>query len=115
MRSWRKTTWVMAMWTVFMAAWIVSGATADWAGQGTAFIADATIGVTVLFMVWLLVLAPLALVWSATRPTNNVNVYGSPGHQTMASEKEAVGRVATHGWTYQVLTKSDQPGDPTWG
>jgi hypothetical protein len=92
-----------------MAVWIVGGisATAEKAGESTAYAAGATIGVTLLFLMWLLVLAPLALVWFATRPKNNVVVYGPLGQQTMVSEKEAAKRVAKQGWTYQPVAKSD--------
>jgi len=117
MRSWRKSTWAIAIWTVLMAFWIVSGisATADGASQSEAYAAGATIGVTLVFMLWLLVLAPLALVWFATRPKNNVIVYGPLGQQTMVSEKEAAKRVAKQGWTYQPSTQSPQPANPTAG
>ena len=88
MRSWRKTTWVITIWTALMVLWIGSGisATADGASQSQAYAAGATIGVTLLFLMWLLVLVPLALVWFATRPKNNVMVYGPLGQQTMVYE-----------------------------
>ena len=111
MRSWRKTTWVIAIWTALMVLWIGSGisATAESASHSTAAAAGVTIGVTLLFLMWLLVLAPLALVWFATRPKNNFMVYGPLGQQTMVSEKEAAKRVAKQGWTYQPVTRSAQP------
>lgn len=115
MRRWRKTTWVIAIWTGLVALWLIAGISKLAAGpsQSTAVAAGVALGATFLFMMWLVVLAPLALVWFATRPKNNVVIYGPLGQQTMVSEKEAAERVARQGWTYQPPTQSGQPANPT--
>lgn len=114
MGSWRKISWVIAIWTVLIGVWIVSGinAAAPGAAQSQAYAAGATIGVTLVFMLWLLVLAPLALIWFATRPKANVTVYGPSNQQVMVSESEARKRVGTHGWTYQPKTGSEPRSVP---
>lgn len=119
MRSWRKTTWVIALWTALIGAWIVSGisAAAPGAAQSQAYAAGATIGVTLIFMLWLLVLLPLALVWFATKPKQNVTVYGPAGQQVLVSETEARKRVTQPGWGYQPGGGSARPlaeGDFDW-
>lgn len=103
MRRWRKSTWAIAIWTIVMALWIGSGvgATAGSAAQSSAYAAGATIGVTILFVLWLLVLVPLALIWFASRPKDNVTIYGPAGQQVIVSEREARKRVESQGWNYQ--------------
>jgi hypothetical protein len=111
MRSWRKMTWVIAIWTVLFAAWGISGASAvsnNCAGEtgntlaacqaGTAI--GCGIGLTLIFMLWFVGFIILSLVWFMSRPKNSVVVYGSQGQQVSVSEKEAVSRVKK-GWSYQ--------------
>jgi hypothetical protein len=102
MRRWRKTTWVIVIWTVLMVLWMGSaiGASGKVSADPNYAAGIATLGVTFLIVLWLLVLAPLALVWFGTRPKENVTVYGPDGQQVMVSEKEARKRVE-QGWTYQ--------------
>jgi hypothetical protein len=109
MRSWRKTTWAIVIWTALMVLWIGSGIAAV-APQTTttAGAAGATIGVTILVLLWFLVVVPLAIIWFATRPKENVLVYGPNGQQVTLSEKEARRRVEKQGWTYQPR-RPDEP------
>lgn len=103
MRRWRKSTWAVFIWTAIMFLWIASGvsATADKAVTSDAYAAGVGIGVTFLLLIWFIVLVPLAIVWFATRPKDNVVIYGPEGQQVTVSEKEARKRVEGQGWTYQ--------------
>lgn len=103
MRRWRKSTWAIAIWTALCLLWVGGGiaAVAPTAAGSAAAAAGATIGVTVIMFIWFLVLLPLAIVWFASRPKENVTVYGPAGQQVVVTEKEARRRVERDDWTYQ--------------
>jgi len=104
MRRWRKMTWAIVIWTGLCFLWVFAGLSeaSKVTGAGTtAYAAGVTIGVTFIIFVWFLVLIPLALIWFATRPKENVVVYGPAGQQVTVSEKEARRRVEREGWTYR--------------
>jgi hypothetical protein len=78
---WRKMTWVIGVWSVFMALWIVGGIlSADSASNctepryiGKSTCEDASdvgteIGVIVLWFVWFFGFVSLSLIWFMTRP-----------------------------------------------
>ena len=112
MPRWRKMTWAIVIWTVLMALWVVGGVGAagdncaglsgvqlDTCQAGTAI--GAGIGVTLLIGIWFVGFLVLAILWFATRPKENVLVYGPKGQQVTVSEKEARRRVEREGWSYQ--------------
>jgi hypothetical protein len=49
----------------------------------------------------------MAIVWSLTRPTPNVAVFGPQGQQVVLSEGEARTRVQQAGWTYWIPDARD--------
>lgn len=76
---WRKMTWVLILWTVLMAIWIVAGAaTVDPANEcageefrgaceaGTE--AGEAIGIGALVVLWFFGFMVLSLIWFMTRP-----------------------------------------------
>lgn len=79
MRSWRKTTWAITIWTGLMGLWAISGLAA--AGEVASECAAETyteaceagtalggmIGISFLVFIWLAVLIPLSILWFATR------------------------------------------------
>lgn len=108
----RITTWVILIWTSLMAVGIVAaflGIGGDCAGLAGADLsacqADAWlrggVGLTLLFLLWFVVFAPMAIVWFATRPKENVTVFGPDGQQVSVSSAEAKKRVERQGWSYQ--------------
>lgn len=107
MPKWRKSTWVMVVWTVLMALWIASG----WSSAASMPVSNeyeeagraigTGIGVTLLFLLWFIGFVALFLVWFMTRPKDNVLIYGPQGQQVTVPEKEARKRVERQGWTYQ--------------
>ncbi|HEX5013886.1 MAG TPA: hypothetical protein VFV72_06955 [Candidatus Limnocylindrales bacterium] len=108
----RIITGVIAVWTVGMAIGIVAaglGIGRDCAGLNggelNACLADAWtrggIGLAILFVLWLVVFLPMAIIWSISRPRENVTVFGPAGQQVMVSEAEAKRRVEQQGWSYQ--------------
>jgi hypothetical protein len=67
MKTWRKTTWAIVVWTAFIAYWLYSGlqsapitTNAEAAGAG--------IAIFFILFVWVLILIPLSLLWFGTRP-----------------------------------------------
>ena len=108
----RRTTWAITIWTVFMAVGILAAALGiggDCAGltgselgacQSAAWIRGG-IGLTLLFILWLVGLLPLAVLWLVSRPKENVVVFGPGGRQSTVSEREAEKRVDEQGWTYE--------------
>lgn len=111
MRSWRKMTWAILIWTVLMLAWIASGVSAtsnNCAGMAgdalTTCQAGTAIGgglaVTFIFFIWFIGFIILSIIWFMSRPKNNVVIYGPQGQQMTVSEKEANKRVKS-GWSYQ--------------
>ena len=75
MRRWRRTTWVIVIWNVLIAVWLVAGlsgieqCTGDYVEAceaGTAI--GAGLGITVILGLWFIVLIPLSILWFATRP-----------------------------------------------
>lgn len=108
MRSWRKMTWAIVLWSGLMLAWLIGGLSAvgDLPAPGTAAeeagaAIGTGIGVTFIFGIWFLGFIVLAIIWFMTRPRHNVVVYGPQGQQVTVSEKEARRRVERQGWTYQ--------------
>lgn len=103
MRSWRKSTWAIVIWTALCAIWLFSGmaAVGDDVANSDAAAVGATIGVTFIIFFWFLLLVPLAIVWFATRPKDNVVIYGPDGQEMRVSEREARKRVEKQGWKYQ--------------
>ena len=112
MPRWRKATWAVVLWTALFAVWIVAGVgntggnCAGMTGDelaacqaGTAI--GAGLGVSFLIMLWFIGFIVLAVIWFASRPNNNVVVYGPQGQQVSLSEKDAKRRVERDGWTYQ--------------
>ncbi len=120
MPHWRKTTWVLVIWTVIMALWMVGGlanagnVSAQNCGTDTTGLCQAGVGlgtglgITMLFFLWAIVAIILAVIWFATRPKDNVTVYGPQGQQVTTSEKDAAKRVA-QGWSY---TKPESTSTP---
>lgn len=111
MRSWRKMTWAILIWTVLFAFWGISGAGAlsnNCVGQtgdalatcqaGTAI--GGGIGLSIIFFLWFVGFIVLALIWFMSRPKNTVLVYGPAGQQVQVSESEARKRVEKQGWSY---------------
>jgi hypothetical protein len=107
----RKATWAILIWTAFMGVGILgaaSGIGRDCVGltgsELSACEADAWIrggiGIALLLFLWFVVFLPLAIVWFASRPKENVAVFGPGGQLVMLSEAEAKKRVAEGGWTY---------------
>ncbi len=96
MRSWRKMTWAILIWTAVMVAWIVSGASAvsnncaGETGDALATCQAATaigggIAVTLIGFIWFIGFIVLSVIWFMTRPKNNVTVFGPQGQQVMVS------------------------------
>lgn len=116
MRSWRKMTWALVIWTVLIGLWLASyaGAVGDIETSSSAEEAGvaigAGIGTTFLFIIWFLGFVILSIIWFMSRPKTNVTVYGPAGQQVMVSEKDARRRVEKQGWTYQPTPRS--PGEP---
>ena len=111
MRRWRKSTWALVIWTVLIFVWIAAGmANAGNAAQSCTGTDSAAcqagvgigtgIGVTFLFVLWFVGFIVGTIVWFASRPKNNVVIYGPEGQQMTVSEKEAARRIS-QGWTYQ--------------
>lgn len=112
MPRWRKMTWVVVIWTLLFVLWGASGLGAvsnNCAGltgtalsncqAGTAI--GGGIGLTFIFLIWFLGFIVLSIVWFATRPKQNVMIYGPAGQQMTVSENEAKKRVEKQGWSYQ--------------
>jgi hypothetical protein len=119
LRSWRKMTWAVAIWTVLFAIWGITGASAvsdNCAGQtgdalATCQAATAIgggIGLTFIFMLWFIGFIILSLIWFMSRSKHSVVVYGPSGQQVSVSEKEATSRVKK-GWTYQPQAPMSAP------
>lgn len=106
MRKWRKTTWAIVIWTALCALWLFTGmaAVAEDAAVSDAAALGATFGSAFILFFWLLLVIPLSVLWFATRPKENVVVYGPQGQTVTVSEKEARKRVERDGWTYQPRT-----------
>jgi zinc-ribbon domain len=83
LRDWRKMTWVIIVWCVLMAIWIIAGIAAagsetDCAKEATEYLSkeaceDANdvgtgIGVIVLWFIWFFGFIALSLIWLMTRP-----------------------------------------------
>jgi hypothetical protein len=108
----RKATWAIVVWTTLMAVGITAAALnigADCAGlaggelsacQAEVWVRGG-VGLTLLLFLWFVGFVPLAIVWFASRPRENVTVFGPAGQQVMLSEAEARERVEHQGWTYQ--------------
>lgn len=75
MRSWRKSTWAILIWTALIAIWIIvgvnnvgnlpaTGSDAENAGRAI----GTGIGVTLILMVWFIGFIVLAIVWFMSRP-----------------------------------------------
>jgi hypothetical protein len=123
MRSWRKMTWAILIWTALFIVWgatgvgAVSNECAGMTGDELATCQAATaigggIGLTFIFMLWFIGFIVLAIIWFMTRPRNNVTVFGPQGQQMTVSESEARKRVEKQGWTYQP-TGSTTPSSST--
>lgn len=70
MRHWRGPTWLIAIWTVLIAAWIVGGAQAAKI-DNDAKAAGAGIAVFIIIFIYVLVLIPMAFLWFGTRPRSS--------------------------------------------
>jgi hypothetical protein len=108
----RVSSWTILIWTGAMGLGILAaflGIGGDCAGltgsELTSCQADAwargSVGLALLVFLWFIVAAPLALLWSRSRPRPDVTVFGPDGQQVMLSEAEARERVSQPGWTYQ--------------
>lgn len=110
MRSWRKMTWAILIWTGLFVAWGVSAGGAvsnNCAGEvgdalaacqaGTAI--GGGLAFTFIFFLWFVGFIVLALIWFMSRPRASVMVYGPQGQQVAVTESEAKRRVK-QGWTY---------------
>ena len=74
MRSWRKMTLVLILFTLLMAAWAIAGGSATDCGNITdeaeriGCEAGTGIGVVLLFFVWFIGFIILSVIWFMTRP-----------------------------------------------
>src|SRR5689334_16776618 len=100
MRSWRKMSWAILIWTAVFLLWGISGVGAvsnrcvgltgdalTTCQAGTAI--GGGLGITIIFFLWFVGFIVLSIVWFMTRPKNNVTVYGPQGQQVTVSESEA--------------------------
>ena len=62
----------------------------------------ATTGSIVPFIVWLIAIALVAVLWLASRPRQNVHIFGPNGQEWIVTAITAERRVRS-GWSYQPL------------
>lgn len=107
----RVTAWAIVIWTGLMAIGILaaflgigSDCTPLTGSQLSTCQDDAWIrggiGLTLLFLLWLVVFLPMAILWLMSRPRENIVVFGPTGQALAVSEAEARRRVQ-QGWSYQ--------------
>lgn len=108
----RVATWAIVIWTGLMAVGIVAAALGIGGDctlltgtqlntcQNDAWIRGG-IGLTLLFLLWLVLFLPMAMVWLMSRPRENIVVFGPTGQAMAVSETEARKRVEQQGWSYQ--------------
>ena len=78
--KWRKMSWLIIIFTVLMAIWIIGGtssspcppdvANCDAYAAGQAI--GTGIGVTILFFIWLVGFLILSVIWFMTKPKNRI-------------------------------------------
>lgn len=102
MRSWRKSTWALLIWTVIGVLWLYTGwsAVAE-GGTSDAEAVGGAIGSMVVIFFWFLGFVVLSIIWFASRPARNVEVYSPEGAKVYTSEKEAKRLVNKSGYSYQ--------------
>lgn len=72
--NWRKATWVIVLWTVLMALWIVSasGSLNSVSCPRTPCMPDAPLdngaAVVLIFLLWFVVFVVFSLIWLMSRP-----------------------------------------------
>jgi hypothetical protein len=123
MPHWRKTSWVIVIWTALFVLWLVGGvnaanqvpvgSSAEAAGRAI----GTGIGVSLIIGLWFIGFIVLSLIWFMTRPRGQVTVYGPNGQQVLLSESDARRRVEKGGWTYQPQsgTAPAPPSETRWG
>lgn len=87
---------------MLIALWMLGGLViaTERTHSAAAWGAALTFAYAAIMFIWFLLVVPLALLWFATRPKENVRIYGPQGQQVTVTEEEARKRVE-QGWSYQ--------------